>query len=138
MNVGIARKGHPAKPQGAISDVLEWHHVSPQLHANQKPLGAISKLLNCYSPEDAIVLDPFCGSGTTLVAARNSGRRAIGIEIEECFYEIAALRLSQQVLDFPDTEVSVSQQGSSRFGKVPSNELFNSLWNQTNDDSAQS
>jgi DNA modification methylase len=65
-------------------------------HPNEKPLSLLSRLLEkCPA---GVVADPFMGSGTTLVAAKLSGRKAIGIEIEERYCEIAARRLSQGVL----------------------------------------
>ena len=66
-------------------------------HPTQKPLSLITWCLD-FVPGDT-VLDPFAGSGTTLRAAKDLGRRAIGIEIEERYCEIAARRLDQQVLD---------------------------------------
>lgn len=65
-------------------------------HPTQKPLRVISWAMSQF-PGDS-VLDPFMGSGTTLVAAKNLGRKAIGIEIEEKYCEIAVKRLRQEVL----------------------------------------
>lgn len=67
-------------------------------HPSPKPERAMTWILSRFEAET--VLDPFMGSGTTLVAAKNLGRRAIGIEIEERYCEIAARRLSQSVFDF--------------------------------------
>lgn len=65
-------------------------------HVTQKPVGLLREIL-CVAPDGA-VLDPFMGSGTTLLAAKELGRSAIGIEIEERYCEIAAKRLAQAVL----------------------------------------
>lgn len=65
-------------------------------HPTQKPVSLLLRLLGMYPGEP--VLDPFMGSGTTLVAAKQLGREAIGIEIEERYCEIAVKRLAQGVL----------------------------------------
>jgi DNA modification methylase len=65
-------------------------------HYSQKPFQLIRKLFG--DADNGTVLDPFMGSGTTLRAAKDLGRRAIGIEIEERYCEIAANRLRQEVL----------------------------------------
>jgi DNA modification methylase len=66
-----------------------------RLHPTQKPL---SLMTWCLSFADGDVFDPFCGSGTTLEAAKLLGRNAIGIEIEPKYCEIAVKRLRQEVL----------------------------------------
>lgn len=67
-------------------------------HPTQKPVNLMQWCLT-FVDDALLILDPYAGSGTTLVAAKNLGRRAIGIEIEEKYCEIAARRLDQGVLD---------------------------------------
>lgn len=67
-------------------------------HPYQKPVGVMKWLVGKTKADT--ILDPFCGSGTTLLAAKECGRLAIGIETNERYCEIAANRLAQEVL-FP-------------------------------------
>ena len=67
-------------------------------HPSQKPEELLRRLIRFFSMPGDLILDPFMGSGTTLRAAKDLGRRAIGIEIEEKYCEIAVKRLAQEVL----------------------------------------
>lgn len=75
------------------SDEPYNHHPTP------KPVAVMSWCLTFF-PETQKVIDPFCGGGSTLIAAKKNGMQAIGIEIEEKYCEIAAKRLSQEVFQF--------------------------------------
>jgi site-specific DNA-methyltransferase (adenine-specific) len=80
-------------------DIIRLMRIAPEamVHPTEKPVGVLRQLLVPH-PGDT-VLDPFMGSGTTLRAAKDLGRKAIGIEIEERYCEIAAKRMSQSVME---------------------------------------
>lgn len=84
-------------------DVSVWRYVVTQrdfeYHTCQKPIYIVSRLIDMFSLNADLILDPFMGSGTTLRAAKNLGRKAIGIEIEEKYCEIAAKRMAQTVME---------------------------------------
>ena len=71
-------------------------------HPTPKPIGLMETLIERCP--DGVIADPFAGSGATLIAARNLGRKAIGVELEEKYCEIIASRLANQTFDFSQLE----------------------------------
>jgi DNA modification methylase len=69
-------------------------------HPTQKPITLMMAILRDFTKENDIILDPYFGSGTTCVAAKNLNRKSIGIEINPKYCEIAVKRLRQEVFDF--------------------------------------
>lgn len=93
--------GKDPKPRTSATSVTGLNdRSSADGHPCAKPRPFMGWLVNKASLESDLVIDPFMGSGTTLTACKDTGRRAIGIEIEERYCEIAAKRLSQEVFEF--------------------------------------
>jgi len=85
--------GREAYPPG----VFECSPPANREHIAQKPIEVMRWVMQIV-PEGSTVVDPFMGSGTTLRAAKDSGLKAIGIEVDERYCEIAAKRMDQEVL----------------------------------------
>jgi len=81
---------HWSQMTGVYDDRL----VYPPVHPNEKPLALMERLIRIYTNPGDIVLDPFCGSGTTLVAAKELGRHWIGIDISPAYCELSRKRIA--------------------------------------------
>jgi adenine-specific DNA-methyltransferase len=88
-------KGEPQAPARPVPDVIEFPYTGNTLHPTQKPVSALKPLIEAFCPHGGTVLDPFAGSGSSLVAARQLGRQFIGIEIDAQHYRTASTRLEE-------------------------------------------
>lgn len=95
----LLAKGDPALPAQPVPDVIDWRYTGNKLHPTQKPVGSLLPLVKAFCPPDGIVLDPFAGSGSTLVAAKELGRRYLGIELDEGHHRTASERLEAVPMD---------------------------------------
>jgi site-specific DNA-methyltransferase (adenine-specific) len=92
----LLAKGNPRKPVNPIEDVIEWNHSNGNRHhPTEKPVSVLLPLIETYSQSDGLVLDPFAGSGSSLVAAKLLGRNYIGIELDTKYHAIARRRLAE-------------------------------------------
>lgn len=98
--VVFAHKGRRHLSGNRIGNVLDARRVDPNAlqHPTQKPVEVLTPLIECSTEPGGVLLDPFIGSGTTAVAARALGRRCIGFEIDETYYETAVARTAQRSL----------------------------------------
>lgn len=91
----LLAKGNPRVPEYALPDVMPWgKYTGNRLHPTQKPLEILRPLIKAYSQVGDVVLDPFAGSGSTLLAARQLHRSWIGIELDAAYHSNALNRLT--------------------------------------------
>ena len=90
----LLAKGSPKAPQDTIGDVIDWTYSGNKLHPTQKPLSVLLPLVETFSAPDGLVLDPFSGSGSSLLAAKMLGRSYLGIEMDATYHAIASRRLA--------------------------------------------
>jgi site-specific DNA-methyltransferase (adenine-specific) len=89
----LAKGSHGQRPEHPLSDVLDWQYTGNRLHPTQKPVRSLKPVIEAFTREGQVVLDPFCGSGSTLLAAKILGRRYIGIELDAEYARAARERL---------------------------------------------
>jgi DNA modification methylase len=82
----VLAKGRPPIPSSPVADVRKWEYSGNRIHPTQKAVSILKPLVECFSRPGDLVLDPFCGSGSTCVAAALTGRRYLGMDLvsEHC------------------------------------------------------
>lgn len=89
----LLMKGSGPCPKRPLPDVMDWKYTGNRLHPTQKPVSALKPLIRSFTKPADVVLDPFCGSGSTLVAANLLQRGYLGIELDERHHRTACDRM---------------------------------------------
>jgi len=123
--IGKAKKGVP------LSDVWDIPYLNPKAkertgYPTQKPVLLLNQIINIATNEGDIVLDPFCGSGTTCVSAKLLKRNYIGVDISEKAVALANLRLEEMII----TESALLNKGVEEYQEKTEKEL--TILNQLN------
>jgi DNA modification methylase len=77
--------------------VIDWQYTGNRLHPTQKPINVLRPLIEAFCQRGGLVLDPFCGSGSTLIAAQQLGCAFVGCELDAAHQATAARRISAHV-----------------------------------------
>jgi len=95
----VLEKGKPKYNLTNFSDVQNAIHINhnTQTHPHEKPVDLLTKIINHSSKKGDLILDPFCGSGSVCVACQETGRKFIGIDIEEKWIEVAKGRMKNNL-----------------------------------------
>lgn len=91
----LLAKGDVRIPRQPIPDVLPWKYTGNRLHPTQKPVCTLVPLIRAFSKPGEVVVDPFAGSASTLVAAYQAGRHYAGTELDEQYFALAQERLAR-------------------------------------------
>lgn len=116
--LGKEKKGVP------LSDVWEIPYLNPKAkertgYPTQKPVLLLNQILNIVTDEGDLVLDPFCGSGTTCVSAKSLNRQFIGIDISKDAVELANSRLKEMII----SESNLLKKGANEYQEKTEKEL---------------
>jgi adenine-specific DNA-methyltransferase len=90
----VLAKGRPELPANPISDVQPWFYSDNHGHPTEKSVETLKPIIEAFTKAGDMVLDPFAGSGSSLIAAALLHRRYIGIELEEKYCDLARRRLA--------------------------------------------
>ena len=91
----LLAKGFPALPTTPLEDVQAWDYTGNVFHPTEKSTQVLSPLIESFSQPGHLVLDPFCGAGSTALAAAMTGRRYLGIELDASYCTIARERIAR-------------------------------------------
>jgi site-specific DNA-methyltransferase (adenine-specific) len=118
----VLAKGRPELPANPLTDVLPWHYSGNHNHPTEKSVDTIKPIIEAFTKSGDVVLDPFAGSGSSLVAAALLRRQYIGIELEQKYCDHARRRIAgvTRYLSIPRRDPTREERGSGA-GQVHAN-----------------